>query len=258
MYNLGQYLPADSPIHRLDPRIKIMSVVALSVMILRAHGFEPALISLFLAAAAFAGRVKPRHVIDALRPLAFFLCVLFFLHLFFTAGRPLLEIPPGITVTFEGLHRGFLTTWQFAALVTGASILTLTTSPSGLISGLERLLRPFSRLGIPSHDIAVMISLALRFVPTLLEESERVRKAQLARGADFKKGNIIKRLKTVSSLVVPLALGSLRRAEELARAMEGRGYERGPRTYLRELRLEPSDYAAFAVVIVFLTGLRLI
>jgi energy-coupling factor transporter transmembrane protein EcfT len=258
MYNLGQYLPTDSPIHRLDPRIKILSVVALSVMILRTHGFEPALISLFLAAAAFVGRMKPRHVIDALRPLAFFLCILFFLHLFFTAGRPLLKFPPGITVTFEGLHRGLLTTWQFVALVTGASILTLTTSPSRLISGLERLLRPFSCLGIPSHDIAVMISLALRFVPTLLEESERVRKAQLARGIDFKKGNIIKRFKTVSSLIVPLALGSLRRAEELARAMEGRGYERGPRTYLRELRLAPSDYTAFAVVIVFLTGLKLL
>lgn len=258
MYNLGQYLSADSPIHRLDPRIKILSVIALSIMILRAHGSEPALISLFLAAAAFAARMKLRHVVDALRPLALFLCILFFLHLFFTAGRPLLEIPPGVTITSEGLYRGLITAWQFAALVTGASILTLTTPPSGLISGLERLLRPFNRLGVPSHDIAVMISLALRFVPTLLEESERVRKAQLARGADFKKGNMIKRFKAVSSLVLPLALGSLRRAEELARAMEGRGYERGPRTYLRELRLAPADYAAFAVVIVFLTGLKLL
>jgi len=258
MYNLGQYLRTDSLIHRLDPRIKILSVIAMSIMILRSRGSEPALISLFLAAAAFAGRMKPRHVIDALRPLAPFLCILFFLHLFFTEGRPILEIPPGITVTLEGLHRGLLTTWQFAALVTGASILTLTTSPSELISGLERLLRPFRRIGVPSHDIALMVSLALRFVPTLLEELERVMKAQLARGADFKKGNMVKRFKAISSLVVPLALGSLRRAEELARAMEGRGYERGPRTYLRELRLAPPDYAAFAIVIIFLTGLKLI
>jgi energy-coupling factor transporter transmembrane protein EcfT len=258
MYNLGQYFPSDSPIHRLDPRIKILSVVALSIMILKARGFEPALISLFLTAAAFKARIKPRHVIDALRPLAFFLCVLFLLHLFFTPGRPLLELPPGITITLEGLNRGLLVAWQFAALVAGASILTLTTSSSGLVSGLERLLRPFNRLGVPSHDIAVMISLALRFVPTLLEESERVRKAQAARGADFKKGNIIKRLKTMSFLVIPLALGSLRRAEELARAMEGRCYERGPRTYLRELRLAPPDYAASAVVIVFLAGLKML
>jgi len=258
MYNLGQYLPVDSPIHRLDPRIKILSVVVLSVMILRAHGPEPAVISLFLAAAAFAGGVKPRHIIDALRPLIFFLFILFFLHLFFTAGRPLLEIPPGITVTGVGLHRGLLTTWQFAAVVTGASILTLTTTPSGLISGLERLLRPFNRLGIPSHDIAVMVSLALRFVPTLREEMDRLRKAQLARGTDFMNPNIMKRVKAVSALALPLALGALRRADELARAMEGRGYERGPRTYRRELRRAPSDYAAFAVLIVFLTGLKLL
>jgi len=258
MYNLGQYLPADSPIHRLDPRIKILSAVALSIMILKARGLELALISLFLAAAAFQARIRPRHVIDALRPLAFFLCILFLIHLFFTPGRPLLECPLGITITLEGLHRGLLVAWRFAALVAGASILTLTTPSSGLVSGLERLLRPFNRLGIPSHDIAVMISLALRFVPTLLEELQRIRKAQMARGADFKKGTIIKRFKTMSSLVIPLALGSLRRAEDLARAMEGRCYERGPRTCLRELRLALPDYAAFAVVIVFVAGLQLL
>lgn len=258
MYNLGRYLPSDSPVHRLDPRIKILSVVVLSAMILRARGFEPALLSLFLAAAACAGGVKPRHVVDALRPLAVFLLILFSLHVFFTGGAPLVHIPPGISITREGLLRGLLTTWQFAALVTGASILTLTTPPSGLVSGLERLLRPFNRIGLPSHDIAVMISLALRFVPTLLEELERLRKAQLSRGADFRKGRILQRMKAVSSLVAPLALGSIRRAEELARAMEGRGYERGPRTYLRELRLTPADYAAAAVVIVFLAGVKLL
>jgi len=258
MYNLGQYLPKESAVHRLDPRIKILSIVVLSVMVLKARGLEPALLSLFLAAAAFAGGVKLRHVIDALRPLAVFLLILFSLHVFLTSGTPLLNIPPGISITREGLQLGILTTWRFAALVTGASILTLTTTPSELVSGLERLLRPFNRIGLPSHDIAVMISLALRFVPTLLDELGRLRKAQLARGAEFSKGSITGRVKASSSLVIPLALGSVRRAEELARAMEARGYERGPRTYLRELRLTPADYAAFAVVIIFLTGLKLV
>ncbi len=256
MFNLGQYLPGDSPIHRLDPRIKILSVVTLSIVILRADGYDAGLISLFLAAAGFAGRMRLRHFIDALRPLAFFLGLLFFLHLFFTPGRTWVVLPLGIVATFEGLHRGLVTTWQFAALVTGAAILTMTTSPSELINGIERLLRPLNRLGVPSHDIAVMVSLALRFVPTLIEEAGRVKKAQLARGADFHHGNLIKRIKTISTLAIPLAVGSLRRAEELARAMEGRGYERGPRTYLQELRMMPRDYAASVVMIVFLTGLN--
>ncbi len=257
MYHLGRYLPGSSPVHRMDPRIKILSVLALSIVILKAGGFGAIfLISLFLAASGTAGGMKPRHFAEALRPLVFFLVVLFLMHLFFTPGRPIAAFYPGITVTAEGLNRGILTAWQFAALVAGSSILTMTTSPSELIGGIERLLRPFRRVGVPSHDIAVMISLALRFVPTLLDEAGRIRKAQLARGAAFTGANILHRIKAVATLAVPLTLGSFRRAEELARSMESRGYARGGRTYLRELRLSPGDYAASAVVAAFLAALR--
>jgi biotin transport system permease protein len=256
MYNLGQYIYGDSPIHRLDPRIKVLSVIALSVMILKANLFNALLITTFIALTGATATLKVRYVADALKPLMPFLFVLFFLHLLFTSGRPIFEVLPGITATAEGLRKGLMTTWQFAALVAGASILTLTTSSSELISGIERLLRPFGRIGIPSHDIAVMISLALRFVPTLLEEAEKVKKAQLSRGADFGRGTVPRRIKAISSLAVPLVAGSFRRAEELAKAMEGRGYERGPRTYLKELRLAPSDYRASAIMIFFLTSLQ--
>jgi energy-coupling factor transporter transmembrane protein EcfT len=132
----------------------------------------------------------------------------------------------------------------------------MTTSSSDLVSGIERLLRPLRFLRIPSHDIAIMISVALRFVPTLLEEVERVKEAQVARGADFAYGGPVKRLRKMASLVIPLILCTFRRADELALAMEGRGYQRGPRTYLRELKLSRADYAALLVVSAFLVGVE--
>ncbi len=254
MYSLGQYLYGCTPVHRLDPRTKIIAVVALSILILRATPREALLICLFLALAGIAARLSLRRFGEALRPLVPFLVLLFRLHLFFTEGHPLVVLFPGIAITQEGLHRGLMTAWQFAALVAGASILTMTTSPSELISGIERLMRPLGRLGVSSHDIATMISLALRFVPTLLEEVEKVRKAQLARGADLGRGGVSRRVRALSALSIPIALGAIRRAEDLARAMEGRGYGRGSRTYMRELRMAPSDYAAVLIVIALFTG----
>ena len=258
MYHLGQYVHDDSQVHRLDPRVKVLSVVALSIMTLKAGLYSAILISAFIVSTGMTARLTVRRFMDSLKPLAPFLAVLFAIHLLLTDGTPLLNVMPGVAVTSEGFRKGILTTWQFAALVAGASILTLTTSPSELISGIERLLRPFGKIGVPSHDIAVMISLALRFVPTLLGEAEKMTKAQLSRGADFSQGNIIRRATAVAALAVPLVLGSFRRAEELARAMEGRGYERGPRTYLRELRLTPSDYRASVLIVVFLAGSHLL
>jgi energy-coupling factor transporter transmembrane protein EcfT len=148
-----------------------------------------------------------------------------------------------------------MTTWQFTLLILSASILTMTTSPTELVSGIERLLRPLKALRVPSHDIAIMISIALRFVPTFLEEIDRIKEAQMARGADFKSGPFIRRVKSAASLSVPLVLCALRRADELATAMEARGYSRGPRTYMRELSMARSDYVAVAVM-VSMTGLH--
>jgi energy-coupling factor transporter transmembrane protein EcfT len=159
-------------------------------------------------------------------------------------------------VTYEGLGLGAAVTWQFVALVVSAAVLTMTTAPSELVGGFERLLRPFNRLGVPSHDIAIMVSVALRFVPTLLEEVERMKEAQAARGADFAGGGLIRRLRKMATLVIPLILCTFRRADELALAMEGRGYHRGPRTYLRELKFTRADYAALLAVTAFLAGVE--
>jgi len=250
--HLGQYLPNDTVVHRLDPRVKILFVVALSMLIFAATPAEILLISVFLAAIVVVARMTPLQALGALRPVAFFMAMIFLVHLFFTEGRLILSLAPlPVRITQEGLVRGIYVTWQFAGLVLSAAVLTMTTSPSDLVGGIERLLRPLSRVGIPSQDLAVMIAMALRFMPMLLEEYDRIRMAQMARGADFTTGSLALRTRAVAALAVPLLLSAFRRADELAVAMEARGYRRGPRTTLRELAFSGCDLSAFAVMALF-------
>jgi len=251
---LGQFIPGNSPIHCLDPRVKILSVLLLSIVILNAGAVESLVITAFLLAAVALSGLSAGRIAAALKPLAWFFAMLFCLHLFFTDGRPIFAALPA--VSHEGLDRGVAVTWQFVALVVSAAVLTMTTAPSELVGGFEKLLRPFNRLGVPSHDIAIMVSVALRFMPTLLEEVERMREAQMARGADFGSGGPVRRLRKMATLVIPLILSTFRRADELALAMEGRGYHRGPRTYLRELKFTRVDYAALLAVTAFLIGVE--
>jgi energy-coupling factor transporter transmembrane protein EcfT len=253
MIRLGQYLPGDTVVHRLDPRVKILSVVALSILVFGATRAGIPLISAFLVAVSAAARMTPAQALRTLRPVAFFMALIFLVHLFFTGGPPILSLAPlPVQITQEGLVRGIYVTWQFAVLVLAAAVLTRTTPPSELVTGIERLLRPLSRVGIPSQDLAVMIAMALRFMPMLLEEYDRIRMAQMARGADFTSRNLVVRTRAAAVLAVPLLFSAFRRADELAEAMEARGYRRGPRTTLRELALSGRDWGAFAVVSSFI------
>ena len=258
MYNMGQYIPSASIIHRLDPRVKIAYVVFLSIMILKGDPITMAMISAFLVALIPISRLALHHILNALRPMIVFFILLFLLHLFFSDGTP---IPPSplwhVTITYEGLYTGALITWRFVLLILSASILMMTTLPTELISGIERLLRPLKILAIPSHDIAIMISIALRFMPTFLEEIDRIKEAQMARCANFKTGTLFQRTKATTLLLMPLVMSSFRRADELATAMEGRGYRRGPRTYMSELRMSPADYRA-VLLITLMTGFHIL
>jgi energy-coupling factor transporter transmembrane protein EcfT len=249
--HIGQYIPGDSVIHQLDPRVKIGSTVVLSILILQGGVFAEAFVSAFLIMLMACSGLGGRHLVQALRPVFIFLGLLFFVHLFFTAGEPIPPFPPWrVTVTYEGLYTGALTTWQFALLVWSAAILTMTTLPMHLVSGIERLLRPLKRIGVPSHDIAMMVSIALRFVPTFLEEIDRIKTAQMARGAAFGTGSLMQRARAATSLLLPLILGTIRRADALSVAMEARAYERGPRTYMKSLALGRADYAAIGMMTV--------
>jgi energy-coupling factor transporter transmembrane protein EcfT len=262
MINLGQYRPGDTVLHRLDPRVKIVAVMALSLLIFAATPMGIALISVFLAALIRTARLTLAQAAAALRPVAIFMALIFLMHLLLTEGSPLFTLSPlPVTITVEGLVQGAQVTWQFAGLVIVAAILTMTTLPSDLVGGIERLLRPLSRVGIPSQEVAVMIAMALRFMPMLLEEYDRLRVAQMARGADFSTGGVTLRVRAMALLTVPLLLSAFRRADELVMAMEARGYRRGPRTTLRDLKMTGTDFAAFAVMAVFVLlnfGLRVI
>jgi energy-coupling factor transporter transmembrane protein EcfT len=201
---------------------------------------------------AVAARLGLARLAGALKPVACFMALIFLLHLLMTDGTPLISLAPlPLQITREGILQGGFVTWQFASLVIAAAILTLTTSPSDLVGGIERLLRPFRRLGVPVGEIAMMVSLALRFLPMMHGEYRRLRMAQMARGADFTTGGIVLRSRAVAALAVPLLLSALRCADELALAMEARGYHRGARSSLREFRLTRRDRLAFLLLAVF-------
>lgn len=251
MYNLGQYIPRRSFIHSLDPRIKILFVVLLSLVILKAQAYAALLISLFLVFLLPASRIPARQILRSLKPVIPFLLLLFLLHLLLTEGEPVPPFPPWrVTVTYTGLFKGIMVTWQFVLLIVSASFLTMATPPTELVSGLERLLRPFRIIGVPSHDVAVMVSVALRFVPTILEEIRNIREAQMARGADLKTGSLYRRIRATISLLTQLIGNAFRRADELATAMEGRGYAGGPRTYMHDLRLTVRDYGTIVLMLI--------
>ena len=242
---LGQYYPADSAVHRLDPRMKILLLVAMIVAIFLC-GDLLAYIPVIgvLALASYLSKVP----LKGLRPLRFILVFTFILNLFFLQGEtPLLNL--GFTViTREALLTAIQYSLRLVLLVLFSSLLTLTTAPVTLTDGLERLLSPLRVIHFPAHEMAMMMTIALRFIPTLLEEADKIMKAQSARGADFESGNLIARAKAMVPLLVPLFVSAFRRAGELAMAMEARCYHGGEgRTRLRVLRLHRGDFIAALV-----------
>jgi energy-coupling factor transporter transmembrane protein EcfT len=196
MIHIGHYITGDSFVHRLDPRVKMVSTILLSIMIFQATWVDVYLISLFLLIVMRGSQLKTSPILGVIKPLAFFAGLLFLLHLFLTDGTAFLSLSAlHLKITYEGLFLGALVTWQFIALVLSGAIMTMTTPPSEMISGLEKLLYPFKFLGVPTQDVAVMVSISLRFVPTLLEEFDRIRAAQQARGSDTTTGSLLKRLR---------------------------------------------------------------
>ncbi|HEY8487062.1 MAG TPA: energy-coupling factor transporter transmembrane protein EcfT, partial [Limnochordales bacterium] len=237
-FALGQYVPGDSFVHRLDPRTKMGLVAAFVGMLLAVqswwgYGAATAMVGLGVA----ASRVSAARLVRGLRPLWWFVVLSVVFHAFWTEGHPLVRWGP-LAVTREGLQQAAMTSLRLVLLVAGASLLTLTTSPLDLTEGLERLLTPGRRLGLPAHELAMTMTIALRFVPTLLEEADRIMKAQMARGAAFDRGGPLRRATALLPLLVPLFVSALRRADELAVAMEARCYRGGQgRTRLRQLRM---------------------
>lgn len=247
---LGQFLPGDSPVHRLDPRTKILLMVAYIVLV-----FLVGRLPVFLLPAAFVvgvvllARVPLRYLGSSVRPIRWLLVFMFIINLFFTQGRTVLVEWWIFRITQESLRQAVFITLRLLLLVMGTSLLTLTTSPIVLTDGLERLLKPLAVFRFPAHELAMMMTIALRFIPLLMEEVERIQKAQMARGADFTSGNLIVRARSMIPILVPLFVSAFRRADELAMAMESRCYHGGEgRTRMRELHLHRRDLVAAVVM----------
>ena len=251
---IGQYVPRESPIHRLDPRTKIAGVTAFMVVIFVARDFLGyGLLTLFLVGIILLARIPLGFVLRGLRPIIFLLVLTVVLNMFFSGvdGGTVVFRIWRLTATREGIVRALFIAARLILLVGVTSLLTFTTSPVELTDGIERLLRPFRRIGVPAHELAMMMTIALRFIPTLLEETEKIMKAQMARGAVFDRGGVLRRARALVPVLVPLFVSAFRRADELALAMEARCYRGGEkRTRMRELRFAPRDAAALVVTAV--------
>lgn len=249
---IGQYFPGESIVHRFDPRLKIITMIFFIISLFFINTFIPYIfVAIYLFIIIKIGNLPLKVVLKGLKPLRWILLITFVINIFFLPGEPLFKLG-FLTISKEGLKTACLMAIRLMFLVLGTSLLTYTTSPIELTDGIEALLKPMKKIGVPSHEIAMMMTIALRFIPTLIEETDKIMKAQMARGADFESGNIIKRSKNLVPLLVPLFVNSFRRADELATAMEARCYRGGVgRTKMIVLVLEKYDYAIFLGNIVF-------
>lgn len=249
---IGQYFPGDSIIHKLDPRIKIIIVGLFIASLFFIDSFFPYIFILFFIGTVIkVANLPVKFILKGLKPLMFIIFITLAINVFMTKGEVLFEIGP-LAVTKEGLSTAVFMALRLIFLITGTSLLTLTTSPIALTDGIEKLLSPFKKVGLPAHELAMMMTIALRFIPTLLEETDKIMKAQMARGADFESGNILSRAKNLVPLLVPLFINAFRRADELATAMEARCYRGGDhRTRLNELKLKKSDFVILTSMLVF-------
>ncbi len=245
---LGQYFPSGSVIHKLDPRVKIILTIFLTVVLFMCKSaYSYAAVFLFIAVVIIISKVPFSFVLKGIRPVIFISVFTAIVNLFLTDGTVLFKIG-FVTATYEGLFMAVKMVVRLVLLVTITSILTLTTSPIMLTDGLEKLMSPLARFKFPAHEIAMMMTIALRFIPTLLEETDKIIKAQSARGADFTSGNIMDKARAMIPILIPLFINAFKRADELAVAMECRCYRGGEgRTRMKVLKLSLKDYVSAAV-----------
>ena len=250
---LGQYYPGSSWVHRRDPRTKIIATLVYVAAIFVVPDFIGfAIAFLALAAVIAISGVPLKFLLRGLKPVFFIIALTFILNLFMIPGDVLVKWG-FLTITEQGLHTAVFMGIRLVLLIIGASMLTLTTKPINLTDGIESLLKPFEKVGLPAHDLAMMMTIALRFIPTLLEETDKIMKAQQARGADFETGNIIRRAMSLIPILVPLFISAFRIAQDLAMAMESRCYGgSGKRTRMNAVKLGGNDAVGFVLTAAFL------
>ncbi|KYG71048.1 energy-coupling factor transporter transmembrane protein EcfT [Planococcus maritimus] len=249
----GRFIPGDSLVHRLDPRAKILFVfLFIAIVFIANNAITYAILLGFTLLSVFLSKIRLYFLINGLKPVFILMAFTFFLHLFFTQGGDLLVSIGFVDIYEEGLRQGIFISIRFLVLVFMTSILTLTTSPISITDGIEVLLGPFKRVKLPVHELALMMSISLRFIPTLMDETGKILKAQMARGSDIGSGPIKERIKAVVPLLIPLFVSAFKRAEDLATAMEVRGYRGGEgRTRYRQLNWRLIDTLSLLLLVGF-------
>ena len=253
MYHTGSYIAGRSLLHHIDPRIKLACVVGLSIIILSVKPWPSLFIGLALFLLVFIGGINLRTIGQALQPLLFFIVLIFLVHVLFTEGDSLFIVPYiGLSLSCAGLAQGFFVSWKFLCLIVVAVLLTMTTEPSRMIAAVKFFLHPLKWLRVPVDNIAVMIMLALRLMPVLLAEKDRIEIARKARGYNVRRLGYILHIRAFLPLVTRILLSVFKRADELAAAMEARNYQLAPRTSFVELRLAHIDFIVLFFIGIFI------
>ena len=252
---LGQYYQTESVIHKLDPRVKLGGTILFIISLFCFENFIGYLVAaVFLAIVIKCSNVPFRFMVRGMKAILFLLLITVVFNLFLTQGDPLFSIWK-LTITKEGVALAVTMAVRLTMLIIGSSIMTLTTTPNNLTDGMEKMLKPMGVFKVPVHEVAMMMSIALRFIPILLEETDKIMKAQIARGADFESGNLMKRAKALVPLLIPLFISAFRRANDLAMAMEARCYRGGEgRTKMKPLLYKKRDAIAYICLVVYLVG----
>jgi len=258
---LGQFFPGNTIVHRLDPRFKLVLTLMYITALFLARGLLAyVLMVIILITCLTLSKIAIKAVFRGLKPVFFIILLTVILNVFFIRGETILFEWRSIIITREGIMTAAFMAARLMMLIVGTFLLTYTTSPIALTDGLEQMLSPLKKIRLPVHELAMMMSIALRFIPTLIEETDKIISAQKARGADFESGGIVKRAKAIIPLIIPLFVGAFRRADELATAMESRCYHGGEgRTRMKILKAQPRDYLALflgALIIVAIISLR--
>lgn len=251
---IGQHYPAQSLIHKLDSRVKLVATFIFMVSLFIINKFWPySLVIISLLGIIKLSKIPFKYILKGLKPLRWIILFTFVINIFFLPGEnPVLSFG-FLKVTQEGISQAIFMAIRLTLLVLGTSMLTLTTSPMDLTDGIERLLSPFNKVGLPVHELAMMMTIALRFIPTLLDETDKIMKAQMSRGADFESKNLIDRAKNLVPLLVPLFVSAFRRADELGTAMEARCYRGGyNRTKMKQSILTKADYISYVLQFIYL------
>ncbi|MYL35859.1 energy-coupling factor transporter transmembrane protein EcfT [Pontibacillus yanchengensis] len=256
---IGQYVPGKSIVHELDPRTKISIIFFFVIIVFFANSFMSyLLLTLFAVGSVLITRIPLGFILKGLKPVWFIILFTFFLHVFMTKEGDVLYEIFSYPIYSGALIQGISISLRFFLLILVTSMLTLTTTPISITDAIESLLAPLKKLRFPVHELALMMSISLRFIPTLMQETEKISKAQASRGVDFRSGPLKERMKAIVPLLVPLFVSAFKRAEELAMAMEARGYQGGEgRTKLRELILTKKDYYVIAFFILVMIGVFL-